>query len=42
MGLWGKNLTNHDYRAFYFESMGRGFYQKGAPLQVGVDVRIRL
>lgn len=42
LGLWGKNLTNQDYRSFYFQSMGRGFCQKGAPLQVGVDVRIRL
>lgn len=42
LSLWGKNLTNQDYRAFYFESMGRGFYQKGTPLQAGVDIRIRL
>ncbi|MGN0232849.1 MAG: TonB-dependent receptor [Bacteroidaceae bacterium] len=42
LSLWGKNLTNQDYRAFYFESMGRGFHQKGAPLQAGVDIRIRL
>ena len=40
--LWGKNLTNQDYRAFYFESMNRGFSQKGTPIQAGVDIRLRL
>ena len=42
LGLWGKNLTNQHYRSFYFESMNRGFSQKGAPLQLGVDIRLRL
>lgn len=40
--LWGRNLTQTHYRTFYFESMGRGFFQKGRPLQVGVDVRLHL
>lgn len=39
--LWGRNLTNTAYDAFYFESMGRGFAQKGRPVQVGMDVRLR-
>lgn len=42
LGIWGKNLTAQDYRAFYFQSMGRGFSQQGTPLQVGMDVHIRL
>ena len=38
--LWGRNLTQTHYNAFYFESMGRGFSQHGKPLQVGIDVRL--
>ncbi len=41
LSLWGKNLTNQHYRSFYFESMNRGFSQKGAPIQLGADVRLR-
>ena len=40
--LWGRNLTNTAYDAFYFESMSRGYAQKGHPLQVGLDFRIRI
>lgn len=39
--LWGKNLTDKRYDAFYFESMSRGYAQHGHPLQVGIDVRLR-
>ncbi|MCQ2266640.1 MAG: TonB-dependent receptor [Bacteroidaceae bacterium] len=39
--LWGKNLTDKRYDAFYFESMSRGYAQQGHPLQVGIDVRLR-
>ncbi len=38
--LWGRNLTATSYDAFYFESMSRGYAQKGQPLQVGLDLRI--
>ncbi|MCF0179217.1 MAG: TonB-dependent receptor [Bacteroidales bacterium] len=37
--LWGRNITNTKYNSFYFESMSRGFAQRGKPGQVGVDVR---
>ena len=40
--LWGRNLTGTAYDAFYFESMSRGYAQKGQPLQVGLDLRIHL
>lgn len=33
--LWGKNLLNTEYNAFYFESFGNKFFQKGKPLQFG-------
>lgn len=41
VNLWGKNLTNKHYTAFYFESMNRKFAQKGKPIQVGFDVRLK-
>lgn len=37
--FWGRNLLNKEYTAFYFESMGNSFMQKGKPLQLGIDVR---
>jgi outer membrane receptor protein involved in Fe transport len=40
--LWAKNITNENYSAFYFESMGKKFVQKGKPFTVGVTVGIRL
>lgn len=41
--LWGKNLTNTDYDAFYFESRrdNNAFGQSGRPAQAGIDVRIK-
>lgn len=40
--LWGKNLTNTSYSAFYFESRNQPFIQLGKPLQVGVEVSVSL
>ncbi len=40
--LWGKNLTDNKYNTFYFESANRGFEQHSKPLQVGIDLSIRL
>jgi outer membrane receptor protein involved in Fe transport len=40
--LWGHNLTDAKYHTFYFESMSRGFAQKGKPVQFGVDLRLHL
>ncbi len=39
IGCWITNALNKKYQAFYFESMNRGFYQEGRPLQVGIDLR---
>lgn len=39
--LWGKNLTDTAYTAFYFESNQRGYAQKGNPIQVGIDVNFK-
>lgn len=41
VNLWGKNLTNRHYQSFYFESLHRGYAQKGRPIQLGVDVNIK-
>ncbi|MEG2067732.1 MAG: TonB-dependent receptor [Tannerellaceae bacterium] len=38
--LWSRNLTNTDYEAFYFESFGNSFMQKGKPLQIGAEVSV--
>lgn len=40
--LWGKNLTRKKYNTFYFESASRCFEQHGKPLQVGIDINIKL
>ena len=39
--LWGANLVNTNYQAFYFESMGNSFIQKGRPIQFGAEVALR-
>lgn len=38
LDLWAKNMLDKNYATFYFESMGNGFMQKGAPAQFGVTV----
>ncbi|MDR2473489.1 MAG: TonB-dependent receptor, partial [Tannerella sp.] len=40
--LWARNLTDADYAAFYFESFGKPFIQKGKPLQFGTKITINL
>ena len=39
--VWIHNALNKNYTAFYFESLGNGFRQKGNPLQIGIDLRCR-
>lgn len=39
--FWVRNALNKDYTAFYFESMGNAFHQKGRPIQAGVEIRCR-
>ncbi|MDR1810180.1 MAG: TonB-dependent receptor [Prevotella sp.] len=40
--LWGKNIFDRDYQAFYFESMGNSFIQKGKPAQWGATLRMKI
>lgn len=36
--IWGRNLLNTTYGAFYFESFGRSFIQRGKPLTWGASL----
>ena len=40
--LWGRNITNTGYDSFYFESMDRGFAQRGKPSQFGIDLHLHI
>jgi outer membrane receptor protein involved in Fe transport len=42
LSLWGKNLTNNNYLAFYFETMGNSFAQKGKPIQYGITLSAKI
>lgn len=39
--FWVRNALDKEYAAFYFESMGNGFMQKGRPVQAGIELRCR-
>ncbi|MDR0892857.1 MAG: TonB-dependent receptor [Mediterranea sp.] len=41
ISLWARNTLNHDYTAFYFETMSKGFKQCGNPAQFGIELRCR-
>ncbi|MDD6210169.1 MAG: TonB-dependent receptor [Bacteroidales bacterium] len=41
LDLWGRNLINTDYNAFYFESFGQSFMQRGKPIQFGAEISAR-
>jgi outer membrane receptor protein involved in Fe transport len=38
--IWCRNLTNTQFAAFYFESLGQPYIQKGKPIQLGVEVSV--
>ncbi|MDR2921509.1 MAG: TonB-dependent receptor [Tannerella sp.] len=38
LAVWGKNIGQQDYIAYYFETSGKGFAQKGKPFTYGVDL----
>lgn len=40
--LWGRNLLNSDYDVFYFKSVGKEFFSKGAPIHAGIRLNINL
>lgn len=39
---WGKNIFNRKYDAFYFESLGNSFVQKGQPDLWGATLRVKI
>ncbi len=41
-GLWGKNILNADYNAYYFESMGKSYVQLGKPAEFGAFVHFNI
>ncbi|MEG2527778.1 MAG: TonB-dependent receptor [Mucinivorans sp.] len=40
--LWGRNLLNTQYGAFYFESFGKSYLQAGRPLTFGANLVLTL
>ncbi|MBQ7461089.1 MAG: TonB-dependent receptor [Bacteroidaceae bacterium] len=42
LSLWGNNLTCTHYDAFSFVTRSQVFSQRGTPLQVGLDLRLKL
>ena len=41
ISFWARNFLDKDYAALYFETMNKGFMQKGRPVQFGIDLRCR-
>ncbi|MDD6778110.1 MAG: TonB-dependent receptor [Bacteroidales bacterium] len=42
LDFWGANLTDTDYRTFYFMSINNSFLQRGRPRQLGVTLRMNI
>lgn len=42
LSLWGRNLTDTKYHAFYFESRNIPFLQLGKPLRFGVELSVNI
>jgi iron complex outermembrane recepter protein len=40
--LWGKNILNTSYSAFYFEAIGNKYYQPARPMHFGVNLMLNL
>jgi iron complex outermembrane recepter protein len=38
--LWGKNMLDNNYSAFYFEAIGNKYYQPGRPVHFGVNLML--
>lgn len=41
-GVWGKNLLNTNYNAFYFAALGNSYAQKGKPIQIGAFINFNI
>ena len=40
--VWVENITDTEYKTFYFVSIGNGFYQQGKPTRMGVTLRYNI
>lgn len=40
VSLWAKNMTNTEYSAYYFASMGKLYTQKGRPFTAGISINL--
>jgi len=40
--VWGKNLFDTLYNAFYFDSSGSKFFQIGRPVEFGATLKVEL
>lgn len=40
LSIWGRNLTDTDFAAFYFESFGNKFMQRGKPVCIGAKLSL--
>jgi len=38
LSLWGRNLTNTSYQAFFFEALGNHYVQSGKPRLIGLTL----
>ncbi|MFO7843825.1 MAG: TonB-dependent receptor [Bacteroidales bacterium] len=41
LDLWGRNLLNNDYHAFYFTVYNNDFVQTGRPVNFGINLKIK-
>ena len=42
LDLWGQNLTDTDFKTFYFVSIGNAFLQRGKPRILGATLRVKI
>lgn len=42
LDLWGQNITDTDFKTFYFVSIGNAFLQRGKPRIIGATLRINI
>jgi outer membrane receptor protein involved in Fe transport len=41
LSIWGENLLDSKYTAFYFKTFGNSFGQSGKPVHFGIDLNMR-
>ncbi|GHT08552.1 TonB-dependent receptor [Bacteroidia bacterium] len=42
LSIWARNISNTEYTAFYFETGGQGYAQKGKPFTCGTSLSVKL